>query len=74
MSTNKDQLDPLNQGNPTGTNQPVGEEERKKAFFNDIVEVYKKHGLSIAHEDYHGEFIIEDLDKHNIDWLRHAVR
>ena len=74
MSTNKDHLTPLGQGNPTGPDQPVGPEERKKAFIDDIIEVYEKHGLSIAHEDSHGAFIIEDLDQWNIDWLRHAIK
>ncbi len=74
MSTNKDQLTSNGQGNPTGSAQPIGAEERKKAFVDDIIKVYEEHDLSIAHEDSHGAFIIEDLDQYNIDWLRHALR
>ena len=71
---NKDHVNPLPQGNPTEPAQPVGAEERKKAFIDDILEVYKKHNLSIAHEDCHGAFIIEELDQYNIDWLKHSLR
>lgn len=41
-------------------------------FLNDIVMVCKKHGMSIAHEDAHGAFIITDYDESNIDWLQGA--
>ncbi|MEK7214101.1 MAG: (5-formylfuran-3-yl)methyl phosphate synthase, partial [Chloroflexota bacterium] len=33
------------------------------AFLADIEAVYRKHGMSISHEDGHGGFIIEDLDE-----------
>lgn len=39
------------------------------AFIRDIVDVYKKHGMSIAHEDSQGAFIIEDCHDNNIEWL-----
>ena len=42
------------------------------AFFSDIVDVYKKHGLSIAHEDYHGAFIVEPYSELNVKWLKSA--
>ena len=51
-----------------------GAEERKKAFIEDIIKVYEKHNLSIAHEDCHGAFIIEELDQWNIDWLKDSLR
>jgi len=41
-------------------------------FITDIKAVYKKHNLSIAHEDRHGSFIIERLCQENIDWLEEA--
>ena len=42
------------------------------AFLADILEVYKKHGLSIGHEDGHGAFLIQPLEKWNVDWLQAA--
>ncbi|MED4883091.1 hypothetical protein [Bacillus smithii] len=41
-------------------------------FLKDIEKVYKKHGLSISHEDGHGSFIIEDYDEFNLRWLANA--
>jgi hypothetical protein len=38
-------------------------------FLEDIVKVYKKHGLSLAHEDGHGSFIVEPYSEKNIEWL-----
>ena len=43
-------------------------------FLEDINEVCKKHNLSISHEDYHGGFIIEEYDEHNIEWLFDATK
>lgn len=43
-----------------------------KAFIDDIVEVYKKHGLCISHEDHHGSFLVQELDDFHIEWLRYA--
>lgn len=43
-----------------------------QAFLNEIVEVCKRHGLSISHEDYHGAFIIERYCEDNIEWLTSA--
>jgi hypothetical protein len=45
---------------------------RVEAFLDEIVEVCKKYKLSIAHEDHHGAFIIEEYSKTNIDWLHDA--
>ena len=42
-------------------------------FIEDVIEVYKKHGLSISHEDGHGAFLIEPISVHNIEWLRDAM-
>ena len=44
------------------------------SFINDIIEVMKKHNLSISHEDSHGAFIIEKYDDYNIKWLKHAMK
>lgn len=43
-----------------------------EAFIADILEVYKKHGLSIAHEDNHGAFMVEDYYEYNVDWIKQA--
>lgn len=43
-----------------------------RAFLDDIFDVYKKHGLSISHEDSQGAFIIEGLYTQNINWLKDA--
>ena len=42
------------------------------AFLAEIAEVSKKHGLSIAHEDAHGNFEIEKFNMKNIEWLNDA--
>ena len=43
-----------------------------RAFLDDIIEVYRKHNLSLSHEDCHGAFQIEPYDQLNIDWLCEA--
>lgn len=43
------------------------------AFIEEIVSVYRKHGLSISHEDGHGAFVIESFDETNVEWLERAV-
>ncbi len=42
------------------------------AFITEIIEVYKKHGFSISHEDSHGGFLIEKFDMYNVEWLQEA--
>lgn len=39
------------------------------AFIEEILNVCKKHGFSISHEDGHGGFQIEDKDEGNFEWL-----
>lgn len=41
-------------------------------FYDDLIEVFKRHNLSIAHEDYHGGFIIENYNDYNVKWLMDA--
>jgi len=45
---------------------------RIDAFLDDVVAVYKKHGLSISHEDGQGAFIIEPFSELKVLWLRHS--
>ncbi|MGL4666800.1 MAG: hypothetical protein ACRCWR_02585 [Saezia sp.] len=46
--------------------------DEKIDFLIDIVEVYKKHGLALGHEDFHGGFIIEKYDDSFVYWLNSA--
>lgn len=40
-----------------------------EAFLADIFTVYRKHQLTIGHEDGHGSFLIHEFDEGNIEWL-----
>ena len=46
--------------------------EQRVAFLDDLIEVCKKHGLSIAHEDGHGGFLVAPYNDHDAEWLRGA--
>lgn len=48
------------------------ENEKVDAFLLEVIEVCKKHGLSISHEDNHGGFEVELFDPANIEWLMDA--
>jgi hypothetical protein len=48
-------------------------QERSKHFIEELIEVYKKYGLSLNHEDSHGAFIIEELSSNNIQHLRNVT-
>jgi hypothetical protein len=41
-------------------------------FIDEILEVYKKHNMSISHEDKFGAFIIEKNFDDNCKWLEYA--
>ena len=41
-------------------------------FLEKVIELSKYHGLSIAHEDGHGNFIIQKYDRGLSDWLMEA--
>jgi len=43
-----------------------------KAFIEDIINLSKKHNLSISHEDIGGGFRIEKYKEDNIDWFKDA--
>lgn len=51
------------------TNESVDMPQKQIDFLNDIKMICEKHNLSISHEDGHGGFIIEEFNKHNINWL-----
>jgi len=48
--------------------------EKSKAFLDEIAEVCKKHGLTLAHEDSQGSFIVEPYDPETIKWMFQACR
>lgn len=43
-----------------------------QAFLDDLNEVYRKHGMSLAHEDSNGAFLVEPYSEINVDWLNDA--
>jgi 2-phospho-L-lactate guanylyltransferase (CobY/MobA/RfbA family) len=47
-------------------------DERVDAFIKEILEVCKRHSLSISHEDCHGAFIVEDYSEDRERWLSAA--
>ena len=48
------------------------ENEKIDAFLAEVIEVSKKHGLSIGHEDSHGGFLVHKFSQGNADWLMAA--
>lgn len=49
-----------------------GEKPKVDAFIEELIEVSKRHGLSLAHEDNHGAFIVEKFSEANAQWLMDA--
>lgn len=45
---------------------------RADALIAEIIEVCKRHGLAISHEDGHGAFEIEPYDDFYAEWLHSA--
>lgn len=41
-------------------------------FLEEVVEVCRKHGMSIGHEDGHGAFQVEPLEESSLSWLMSA--
>lgn len=46
--------------------------EKEKAFLDELVEVYRRHGFSLSHQDSHGSFEVEEFDEYNVEWLYQA--
>lgn len=44
------------------------------AFLDAIEAVCREHGISIAHEDHQGAFILRPLGEGDIAWLRDATQ
>lgn len=47
--------------------------DKAEKFIDDIIEVCKKHGLSLSHEDSHGAFEIEPYDEGYTEWLKQCL-
>ena len=47
-------------------------DEQRMAYLDDLIQIGRKHGLSLSHEDGHGAFVIEKLDAFNEAWLKNA--
>lgn len=43
------------------------------AFLIEVVDVCRRHGFSIGHEDGHGSFLVERFDDSYSDWLMDAA-
>ena len=43
------------------------------AYLAEVIEVSKRHGLSIGHEDSHGGFLVNQFTQDNADWLMAAA-
>lgn len=48
------------------------EDVKVDKFLKEVVDVCKKHGFSISHEDEHGAFTIVVFNNENVDWLMDA--
>lgn len=48
------------------------EDPKVDAFIEAVLELSRKHGYSIGHQDHHGAFIIEPFDDNNAKWLCNA--
>ena len=46
--------------------------ERAQAFLDELAAVCQQHGLSLAHEDEHGAFLVRAYDPAYTKWLRDA--
>ena len=43
-----------------------------ECFKEDVIKLCEQYRLSIAHEDGHGNFIIQDFKESNIEWFNNA--
>lgn len=67
-------LDSVTSANPTDAPSAPTQSQPPdaQAFLADITATYKRHGMSISHEDTHGAFVITDYSQRNVDWLHGA--
>ena len=48
------------------------EDAKVDNFIDDIIAVYKKHGLSLTFEDWDNGFIVDKLSEDNVAWLQNT--
>lgn len=48
------------------------ENPKVDAFLAEILDVCRRHGLSISHEDSHGGFLVTPFDESTAAWLNDA--
>ena len=49
------------------------DDEKVDAFLAEVVEVCRKHGMSLGHEDSQGAFLVENFRDSNSRWLMQAM-
>ena len=49
-------------------------EAEVQEFLDGLEELYRRHDMSLSHEDGHGSFIIENYSDFNLKWVRRADR
>jgi hypothetical protein len=49
------------------------DDQKMKAFLDELVEVSRRHGFSLGHEDQQGAFTVEHFTTYNRDWLLDAL-
>lgn len=49
------------------------ENEKVDAFLREIIEVSRRHGLTISHEDSNGSFVVEGPSETNEQWMMNAA-
>jgi len=47
--------------------------KRTVDFITKVLKLCKEEGLSIAHEDEHGSFIIYEWNEYDVEWFSEAV-
>lgn len=47
---------------------------QKEAFLDEIVDLYKRYGYSLAYEDTQGAFRIQNYSEENIEWLKECLK
>lgn len=48
------------------------EEKKVDDFILEVIEVCKKHKMSIGHEDPHGSFVVHKFSQKSAEWLMEA--
>ena len=43
--------------------------EEVKRYLHELIEVSRRHNMSLSHEDNHGAFIVEKFTEDNAHWL-----